>query len=102
MARIHGYDAIPEDVSVPMATSARTGEDRVLARVRHVLSAAGFDEAMTVSLVEDDLSAAFSPWTDAAPLVSHMPVLRGPIGCGGALCPACWPRGTPTKRCPTP
>jgi phenylalanyl-tRNA synthetase beta chain len=76
VARIHGYDAIPEDVSVPMATSARTGEDRVLSRVRHALSAAGFDEAMTASLVEEDLSSAFSPWTSAAPLVSHMPLLR--------------------------
>jgi phenylalanyl-tRNA synthetase beta chain len=76
VARIHGYDAIPEDVSVPMATSARTGEDRVLARVRHALSAAGFDEAMTASLVEEDLSSAFTPWTSAAPLVAQMPLLR--------------------------
>src|SRR5690606_22143148 len=30
VARIHGYDAIPEDVSVPMATSSRTERDRVL------------------------------------------------------------------------
>jgi len=69
VARIHGYDAIPEDVSVPMATSARSIEDWVLAEVRQVLTAAGFDEALTVSVVEEDWSAAFSPWTDAPPLV---------------------------------
>ena len=37
VARIHGYDQIPEDASVPMVPSHRTREDRVLARVRHVL-----------------------------------------------------------------
>ena len=76
VARIHGYEAIPEDVSVPMATSARSAEDRVLSRVRHALSAAGFDEAMTASMVEEDISSAFSPWTVAAPLVAQMPLLR--------------------------
>ena len=37
VARIHGYDEIPEDVSVPMAASARRREDHVLDRVRQVL-----------------------------------------------------------------
>jgi phenylalanyl-tRNA synthetase beta chain len=76
VARIHGYDKIPEDVSVPMAPSHRTRGDRVLSRVRQALSAAGFDEAMTVSAVEADWSASFSPWTDGAPLRSSTPVLR--------------------------
>jgi phenylalanyl-tRNA synthetase beta chain len=76
VARIHGYDEIPEDVSVPMAASARRAEDQALDKVRLVLVSAGFDEAMTLSLVEEDLSDAFSPWTDAAPLVTLMPILR--------------------------
>ena len=38
VARIHGYDKIPEDASVPMVPSHRTREDRVLARVRHALA----------------------------------------------------------------
>lgn len=76
VARIHGYEAIPEDVSVPMAPSARSGEDRVLSTIRQVLAAAGFDEALTLSAVEEDWSKAFSPWTGAAPLVSPTPILR--------------------------
>jgi phenylalanyl-tRNA synthetase beta chain len=76
VARVHGYDKIPEDVNVPMATSHRTRTDRMLAKVRQVLNAAGFDEAMTLSVVEEPWSEAFSPWTDAAPLRSSMPVLR--------------------------
>lgn len=76
VARIYGYDKIPEDVSVPMAPSARTDEDRVLSKVRGVLTSCGFDEALTISVVDEQLSAAFSPWTDAAPLALQMPILE--------------------------
>ncbi len=76
VARIHGYDEIPEDVGVPMASSARGRLDRVLAKVREVLVAAGVDEAMTLSVVEPSISEAFSPWTDAAPLQLSTPILR--------------------------
>jgi len=77
VARIHGYDRIPEDVGVPMVASARRRSDRVLAKVRTVLTAGGFDEAMTLSAVDAELSGALSPWTDAEPLASCSPVLRG-------------------------
>jgi len=77
VARIHGYEAIPEDVGVPMVPSARRREDRVLERIRHVLTATGFDEAMTLSVVDEQTSALLSPWTDAEPLRSQMPVIRG-------------------------
>jgi phenylalanyl-tRNA synthetase beta chain len=76
VARIHGYDRIPEDVSVPMATSHRTPTDRVLGKTRQALVGAGFDEAMTLSAVEAPWSEAFSPWTAAPALCSSMPVLR--------------------------
>jgi len=75
-ARIYGYDKIPEDVGVPMAPSARTDEDRVLGKIRQVLTACGFDEALTISVVDDGLSNSFSPWTDAAPLALQMPILE--------------------------
>jgi phenylalanyl-tRNA synthetase beta chain len=76
VARIHGYDAIPEDVNVPMAASHRTDRDRVLQKIREALIVAGIDEAMTISLVEPAAADAFSPWTDAPPLISSTPVLR--------------------------
>ncbi len=75
VARVYGYDKIPEDVSVPMATSHRTEADRVLSKTRQVLTAAGFDEAMTTSAVEAAWSEAFSPWTDAPALRANTPVL---------------------------
>ena len=36
VARIHGYEAIPEDVGVPMVPSARRREDRVLEKIPYV------------------------------------------------------------------
>ncbi|MCG8449708.1 MAG: phenylalanine--tRNA ligase subunit beta, partial [Pirellulales bacterium] len=39
VARIHGYDKIPEDASVKMAASTRSQEDRVQGQVRGVLVA---------------------------------------------------------------
>jgi len=76
VARIHGYDKIPEDASVPMVASHRTDADRVLAKVRQVLTAGGFDEAMTASVVPQKWSAAYSPWTSAEPLVANSPMLE--------------------------
>jgi len=77
VGRIHGYEQIPEDVGVPMVSSTRTQEDRVAAKVRQVLTACGFDEAMTLSVVDQETCRALSPWTDAEPLRSLTPVLRG-------------------------
>jgi phenylalanyl-tRNA synthetase beta chain len=76
VARIHGYDQIPEDVGVKMAASTRSREDRVLERVRGVMVAAGFDEAMTLSAVDEAWVDMIRPWTDAAPLRTSTPVLR--------------------------
>jgi phenylalanyl-tRNA synthetase beta chain len=76
-ARIHGYEAIPEDIGVPMAASHKSDSDRVLQKVRNVFTAAGFDEALTTSVVPETWSNAFSPWTHAAPLVCNQPMLKG-------------------------
>jgi len=77
VGRIYGYEAVPVDVIVPMAASARRREDRVLEKIRHVLTAAGFNEALTLSVVDEQSSASFSPWTTAEPLRTQTPVVRG-------------------------
>jgi len=77
VARIHGYEAIPEDARVPMAPSHRTPLDRAVGKVRHALTAAGCDEALTVSIVEAAWTESFSPWTDQPALTSSMPLMRG-------------------------
>ncbi len=77
IARIHGYDQIPEDVSVPMAPSHQRDADRVQQTVRQVLCSAGFNEAMTASVVDQRSSDAFNPWTTAQPIRSRVAMLRG-------------------------
>lgn len=77
VARIHGYDKIPEDVGVPMAPSLRQDRHRVLSTVRQVLTASGFHESMTASVVDERASALASPWSDAAPIRASLPMLRG-------------------------
>jgi phenylalanyl-tRNA synthetase beta chain len=59
--RIYGYDKIPADASVPLCASKKRPQDRVADRVRETLTAAGFFEAMTVSLVSDLERKLFTP-----------------------------------------
>ncbi len=77
VARIHGYDEIPEDVGVPMVASHRSDDDRVLSSIRQVLLCAGFCEAMTPSVVDSKLSTMFSPWSSSEPIRCSTPLLRG-------------------------
>lgn len=77
VARIHGYENIPEDAQVPMAPSHRNRLDRVLDKVRTGLVAAGLDEALTVSMVPRQWCHAFTPWSDAPALQCSSPMLKG-------------------------
>ncbi|MCS7306571.1 MAG: phenylalanine--tRNA ligase subunit beta [Thermoguttaceae bacterium] len=77
VARIYGYEKIPEDVRVPMTPSVRTKQERVLEKVRHVLTGCGLDEAITFSVVEPGWIRAFLPWTSAEPLRTQTPLVRG-------------------------
>ncbi|HEY6564122.1 MAG TPA: phenylalanine--tRNA ligase subunit beta, partial [Pirellulaceae bacterium] len=77
VARIHGYEKIPENVAVSLLPSARSDHDRVIARLRHVLTATGFHEAMTASVVPANWSDALSPWTSSPSLRTQIPLLRG-------------------------
>jgi len=74
VGRIYGFDKIPDDVNVPMAASYRPKTDRVIDKIRGVMTAAGFDEAVTPSLVPEPWSNAFTPWSDAAPMISSQPM----------------------------
>ena len=74
VARIHGYDQIPEDTAVPMFASHRTDRERLLDCVRHVLTGCGVDEAVTTTLVPQEWSDAISPWTDAAAVATDVPM----------------------------
>lgn len=61
IARIHGYEQIPEDRSVPTALAPRGKRERVEDVVRSTLTALGYDEAVTFSLVSEELSFPIFP-----------------------------------------
>lgn len=61
VARVFGYDAIPDDAPVPLSLSRKSELDRVRDRVRRALAAHGFDEALALSFVAADEAALFDP-----------------------------------------
>lgn len=72
VARIHGYEHIPEDRPVAVSSSPRGPRERVESAVRQILSGAGFDEAVTFSLVEDRLAVPVHAGAAERPLrVDH-------------------------------
>ena len=66
VARIHGYDKIPEDVFVPLSLSQKTLTERIHDRVRDTLTAAGFFETITLSFVSSELAELIVGW-DSVP-----------------------------------
>ena len=68
VARIHGYDKLPSNVTVPLCLSHKSHRDRVVDRVRATLTGAGFYEAITVSLVSEKEHGLFRPRGDVPPL----------------------------------
>lgn len=77
VARIYGYDKIPENAVVPLTVAPTRPKDIVLGRVRQVLSAYGIDEAITPSVVPATQDACGSPWSDAEGLTTDTPLLEG-------------------------
>ena len=66
--RIYGYDKIPADAAVPLCASKKRFQDRVSDRARETLTAAGFYEALTVSLVNETERKLFTPRGNVTPL----------------------------------
>lgn len=77
IARIHGYDKIPEDQPIQVAPSAKRSFDTAVEKVRSVMVASGFCEAMTPSIVTDRVDNLLSPWTDRAALSTQTAMLEG-------------------------
>jgi phenylalanyl-tRNA synthetase beta chain len=72
VARIHGYHHIPEDQAVPLTSAPRGSRERVESAARQLLSGAGFDEAVTFSLVDDRLAHPVNSGGASPPLhVDH-------------------------------
>lgn len=63
IARIHGYEQIPEDRPIPVVAASRSLAERVDTRIRSTLVAAGFCEAVTFSFVRPETHALLAPPT---------------------------------------
>lgn len=59
IARMHGYDKIPADRPIPVVSGSRSTAERVRERIENVLTAAGFNEALTFSFVTEELAKTF-------------------------------------------
>ncbi|QDU45639.1 Phenylalanine--tRNA ligase beta subunit [Symmachiella dynata] len=72
VARIYGYEQIPEDVLVPLTASSKRVFDHVADRVHNALNGNGYFESITMTFVDDDLLALFRPTGEGEPLrVEH-------------------------------
>jgi phenylalanyl-tRNA synthetase beta chain len=88
LARIYGYEQIPENVPVPMFASAKRPKDIVLERVRGVMIATGLDEALTPSVVTQSNDEMLSPWTDLPALSTDIALLEGATRLRRSLVPS--------------
>ncbi len=88
IARIHGYDKIPEDAMVPMVASIKRPKDIYLTTVRNIACAVGFDESLTPSLIGKSNVDRISPWTNEEPLTTLMPLLEGASSLRRSLIPS--------------
>lgn len=77
VARIHGYEKIPEDSPIPVAPSSKRVFDSATEKIRGVLTGAGFSEAMTPSVVTAKLDQSLSPWTNCPALSTQTAMLKG-------------------------
>jgi phenylalanyl-tRNA synthetase beta chain len=77
IARIEGYDRVPENVPIAARPVPQSARERALRRCSEVLVAQGLCEAMTRSVVGQVLEETASPWSAAPPLVCQPPLVRG-------------------------
>ena len=105
VARVHGYEKIPENVPVPLAVSQTTLPIGSAERLADgLLIAAGFFEAVTLSFVDDGSSICFAPGpTPRRSGRSHVAATREPAAAEPDPEPACRAAartsGTATSRC---
>ncbi|QDU81141.1 Phenylalanine--tRNA ligase beta subunit [Polystyrenella longa] len=72
VARIYGYDQIPEDRFLPVHLTTPTEKDQTTRQLYKVLNGLGFSEAYTVSFVSREDHELFQPFGELEPLhVEH-------------------------------
>ena len=73
---------------MPMAASFKSDWDRVAAKLRTTMTAIGFDESLTASVVPNEWTQVYSPWSEKAPLRTASPMLKGADALRTSLVPS--------------
>jgi len=74
VARIHGYERVPETTRIPVMPAAPSHRERCERLARRVLAGAGFTEVLTYSLVADSPLQRQQLWHSGAPMKLRNPV----------------------------
>ena len=61
VARIHGYELIPDNVPLPVVATSRSRREEAGDRIRSHLTACGLFEALTLSFVSEETQCLFRP-----------------------------------------
>ncbi len=77
IARIEGYDRVPEDVAIAARPVEWSAREMAVRRAGEVFIGAGLCEALTRSVVSEALESVASPWGDAPPLTIRPALVRG-------------------------
>jgi phenylalanyl-tRNA synthetase beta chain len=77
VARIHGFDVVPAETSMPVRSPRRSPMDRTIEAARSFLVGAGLHEIVTLNLVREGVAANPPVWTDREPLEVRNPVRAG-------------------------
>jgi phenylalanyl-tRNA synthetase beta chain len=101
VARIHGYEHIPEDRPVPLASSPRGPRERVEEEVRSLLTNLGFDEAVTFSFVSEGLVGPMTAGSGLPPIVVDHSTRRLENALRQSLVPSLLVAGQPLPDEPT-
>ena len=74
VARIHGYDKVPDAPAMTIVAAPDRTVDRVSEKARRLLVGQGVHEALTVSMVSHKQATQFDGWTSAEPLALKNPL----------------------------
>jgi phenylalanyl-tRNA synthetase beta chain len=69
VGRIHGYAEVPQNRVLPLRATAPGKDRRAWSRIRDVLIASGFCEAVTFSFTDAEAASRVRPWTSAEPIL---------------------------------
>lgn len=82
VARICGYDKIPDSTPMPICVAKRDKEEMVQGLARDLMVAMGYSEAVSFTLTDPQVAGRFAPWGDqpalqvANPMAQDRSVMR--------------------------